>query len=385
MVTDQSSGTVRRYIELDALRGVAAFIVMLYHFFRLWTGTPHSRSVERLFTATPLRLLVAGRASVVLFFVLSGFVLSLPRILGVEPGYRGYLLKRVCRIYLPYLFALGLAVLVCARWHGATEFGGWFALTWYEAPRWRLVLAHVLFLGSYDDTAYNTAFWSLVQEMRISLVFPVLFWWVTRLGWRWALVVPPVLTVVTGVVLATTGVPEKGMWTLNYTGAFIYGILLARHKDALELWLGNLGRGAYAVFATVAVLLFLVPDRASRMMLGLGPPAVDLIMMWGAAGIMLLAMSHEHVLRLLRGRWLQRLGRMSYSLYLLHGTVLFTLVYVFGARYGVLVLLTPYILLTLLAGWPMYWLVERPAMMLGRRLASGGQTAKPGLVSPARR
>ncbi len=369
MVTDQSSRSVRRYVELDALRGVAAFIVMLYHFFRLWTGTSHMRWVERLFTATPLRLLVAGRASVVLFFLLSGFVLSLPRLGGMERGYGRYLLKRICRIYLPYLFALALALVGCARWHGAMMFGGWFALTWNEAPHWPLVLAHLLFLGSYDDAAYNTAFWSLVQEMRISIIFPLLFWIVARLGWRWSLVLPPMLTVVTGVVLATTGVPEKVMWTVNYAGAFLYGILLARREEELERWLGGLGRGAYASFATVALLLFLVPDRASRVMLGLGSPAVDLVMMWGAAGIVLLAMSHRHVLRLLRGRLLQALGRMSYSVYLLHGTVLFTLVYLFGERYGVLVLLVPYLLITLLAGRVMFWIVERPSMMLGRRLA----------------
>lgn len=380
MVTDQSGSSVRRYVELDALRGVAAFVVMLYHFFRLWTGTPHSRLLERLFTATPLRLLVAGRASVVLFFVLSGFVLSLPRLGGTERGYGRYLLKRICRIYLPYLFALALALLGCARWHGATVFGGWFSLTWNEAPRWPLVLAHLLFLGSYDDAAYNTAFWSLVQEMRLSIVFPLLFWLITRLRWRWTLVIPPVLTVITGVVLATTGVPEKVMWTVNYAGAFVYRILLARHKEELERWLGTLDRGAYAGFATVALLLFMVPDRASRVMLGLGPPAVDLVMMWGAAGIMLLALSHRHVLRLLRGRLLQALGRMSYSVYLLHGTVLFTLVYLFGARYGVLVLLVPYLLITLIAGRVMFWMVERPSMMLGRRLARPpSKQRKPGL------
>lgn len=369
MVTDQRSSPVRRYVELDALRGVAALIVMLYHFLRLWAGTPHPRWVERLFTATPLRLLVAGRASVVLFFLLSGFVLSLPRLEHVEQGYGRYLAKRICRIYLPYLFALALAVLGCALWHGAQDFGGWFALTWYQAPRWPLVLAHLLFISNYDDAAYNTAFWSLVQEMRISLLFPALFWAVMRLGWRWALLLPPVLTVITGVVLANTAVPEKMMWTVNYAGAFIYGILLARHKDDLERWLAELPRGAYAGFATAALLLFMVPDRASRLLFGLGPPAVDLIMMGGGAGILLLALSHRHVVRLLRGRLLQALGRMSYSVYLLHGTVLFTLVYLFGARYGVVVLLVPYLVLTLLGGWAMFWVVERPAMLLGRRLA----------------
>ena len=369
MVTDQSNPTVRRYVELDALRGVAAVVVMCHHFFRLWTGTPHARWAERLFTATPLRLLVAGRAAVVLFFLLSGFVLSLPRLRGTERSYGPYLVKRVCRIYLPYLVALALAVLGCARWHGAREFGGWFALTWYEAPRWRLVLAHVLFLGDYHNTAYNTAFWSLIQEMRISLVFPALFLLVTRLPLRWALVLPPVLMVVTSVGEQKTSFPEQALWTVNYAGAFVYGILLARHKDQLEGWLAGLSRRGYGLFATVAVLLFLIPDRAGRGMLGLGAPAVDLVMMWGGAGLMLVVLSHRGVLRLFRSHALELLGRCSYSVYLLHGTVLFTLVYVFGQRVGVGLLLLPYFAITLVAGWAMYWVVEVPSMQLGRRLA----------------
>lgn len=369
MVTNQSSSSVKRYVELDALRGVAAVVVMLHHFFRLWTGTPHARWTERLFTATPLRLLVAGRASVVLFFLLSGFVLSLPRLRGTERSYGPYLVKRVCRIYLPYLVALGLAVLGCARWHGATEFGGWFSLTWYQPPTLRLVVQHVLFLGDYHNTAYNTAFWSLIQEMRISLVFPALFLLVRRLPLRWALVLSPALMVLTSVGQQKTTIPEQVLWTVNYTGAFVYGILLARYKDALEQGLTGLSKRGYALFAMASLLLFMIPDRAGQMMPGLGAPAVDLVMMWGGAGLILIALSHRAVLRVLRSRALEKLGRCSYSVYLLHGTVLFTLVYLFGQKVGVLPLLLPYFVITLACGWGMYWAVEVPSMHLGRQLA----------------
>ncbi len=375
MGTDQLSRRVRHVPELDSLRGLAAIVVMLYHFYRLWQGTPHARWAEHLLTATPLRLLISGRAAVVLFFLLSGFVLALPRLVHKQRPYGPYLLQRICRIYLPYLAALALAVAGCWRWHGSTAYGGWFSLTWQAKPNLHLLLQHVLFLGSYDDAAYNTAFWSLVQEMRISIFFPALFLLVRWLPWGWAVVLPVGLTVVTRAALLTTAVPEHVIWTVNYTGAFVYGILLAQHRADLDRWLNRLGRWSYAGVVAGSFLLFMVPDRASRLLAGLGPPGVDLVMMWGGCGLMLLAMQHRHALRLLRSRAARSLGHISYSLYLLHGTVLFALVYSVGQPADVWPLLLPYFALTLMAAVVMYWLVERPSKTLGRWLARRAEGA----------
>lgn len=70
----------RKLVELEALRGIAAIIVLVHHFMLaftprlhglLYTQQPHSLS------GTPAFALVNGSAAVVLFFVLSGFVLAL--------------------------------------------------------------------------------------------------------------------------------------------------------------------------------------------------------------------------------------------------------------------------------------------------------------------
>ena len=58
---------------------------------------------------TPLRLLVDGEAAVILFFVLSGYVLALPFIAGTQLTYGRYLVKRICRIWLPFAAAILLA------------------------------------------------------------------------------------------------------------------------------------------------------------------------------------------------------------------------------------------------------------------------------------
>ena len=45
-----------------------------------------------------------------LFFLLSGFVLSVPYLRGKGQAYPVYLIRRILRIYAPYLAALALAV-----------------------------------------------------------------------------------------------------------------------------------------------------------------------------------------------------------------------------------------------------------------------------------
>jgi peptidoglycan/LPS O-acetylase OafA/YrhL len=81
----------QRFVELDALRGVAACTVVLHHLAQAY-------SFE---SPWYLRPLVAGHEAVILFFTLSGFVLSLPfwnR--GSNGPYGQYLIRRFFRIYV---------------------------------------------------------------------------------------------------------------------------------------------------------------------------------------------------------------------------------------------------------------------------------------------
>jgi peptidoglycan/LPS O-acetylase OafA/YrhL len=97
-----------RFVELDSLRGLAALTVVLGHLRLLWQGEvqPASPTLNLLFKI----LNPAGNGAVILFFVLSGFVLSLPAVAGRPQKYIVFLIRRIFRIYLPYLAALAVAV-----------------------------------------------------------------------------------------------------------------------------------------------------------------------------------------------------------------------------------------------------------------------------------
>jgi peptidoglycan/LPS O-acetylase OafA/YrhL len=68
-----------KLIELEALRGVAAIVVLLHHFLLIIAPHLHGRKFPDdpiALVQTPLYALVNGTAAVAIFFVLSGFVLT---------------------------------------------------------------------------------------------------------------------------------------------------------------------------------------------------------------------------------------------------------------------------------------------------------------------
>src|SRR5690348_13697572 len=93
-----------RLWRLEALRGAAAAYVVLGHIGSGWYGNP--------LLGLPVRF---GLEAVILFFLISGFVIEYSayggRKAGELIGFGDYLVKRVRRIYPLFLLALGLSYL----------------------------------------------------------------------------------------------------------------------------------------------------------------------------------------------------------------------------------------------------------------------------------
>ena len=93
-----------RYTELDGLRGIAALSVYFSHLIGVFN---FDSTLFDSISNSPLHIVWHGEGAVNLFFLLSGFVLTLPYIkyrdkLNLVPFY----IKRVFRIYPAFILAI---------------------------------------------------------------------------------------------------------------------------------------------------------------------------------------------------------------------------------------------------------------------------------------
>jgi peptidoglycan/LPS O-acetylase OafA/YrhL len=375
-------GDPRRFYELDSVRGVAALTVVFHHFSKIC-----SPSVVRVIDRTPLRLLAAGHQAVILFFLLSGFVLTLPYKRKGRLNYGPFLLKRVCRIYLPYLGALAFAILCDLHFSGPSHSNSyWINRTWSAPVTTSLVVQHILFLGNYDWSQFNTAFWSLVYEMRISLVFPLLALAVLRLRAVWvilsaaalSLAFYPLAILFSSVLhLSSRDAAINSMLTLHYAAFFLIGSLVAKHLDVINRRYAQLSSLQAGSIALVSLVLYGFAN-ASSIVQRFSIPG-DLYDWGTAAGAIMLivfAMNSRPFHSFLTSRTIHHLGQISYSLYLIHGTILFVLIHTLLGRVPTSILLLIYLSVTLLVTEIFYRLIERPTMLLGRRLTTPRTTLK---------
>lgn len=161
-----------RVPELRALtgaRGVAAWLVVLYHIRLSIAGLPPSL----------VAVLAKGYLAVDFFFLLSGFVISLAWHERLRGGgaVRRFWWKRIARVWPLHLLMLAVAVAVAivlaATGRGD---GGHFPIA--ELP---LHVALMQDWGFTDRLAWNDPAWSISAECGAYLLFPVL---VATVDWR---------------------------------------------------------------------------------------------------------------------------------------------------------------------------------------------------------
>jgi peptidoglycan/LPS O-acetylase OafA/YrhL len=324
-----------RYVQLDSLRGLAACTVVLCHATNLLPAVFDDPSRLWWLTQTPSALLRAGAAAVDFFFVLSGFVLVLPFLKG-PVSYPAFVFRRVCRIWIPYMVAMTVAV-ACAIWFHPTPVSGLsqWANQPIAFPSGRLMLNQILLVGVYHSDTYDPVVWSLVYEMRISLVFPLLVL-LLRLGAWWR-----VLGAAAALSAAELVVERLPFWsgsedlpmTLNFAALFVLGMLLARDMPKLRTLYGRLSPWTKALLWVTMLACFthpvwLLPHSRLQHV----PLYRDGLTAAGVSICIFFALSPTRFSAWLASKPLVFLGRISYSVYLYHAVILLSLVHLFYGK-----------------------------------------------------
>ena len=375
-MNETSTFNNRYYPQLDALRGIAALMVVINHFVLvgpLW-WVPRS----------PLRVLALGHEAVILFFILSGFVLTLQLMSDRRVTYRDYVIKRICRIYLPYLCVLfaAFAAISLINIEPVDWAGSWFNDIWTGSFSGREVLDHVLFIGQYKANRVLPVIWSLIYEMRISLAMPLVVIGVSRFSARTCLAAALCISLVSfllamGRNVDVTSSPSfTGDWamTAHYLGMFIVGATLARYRASWLRWLAK-GNRTTVVLAASLTLYFLSRSVMSITSGVIGQYIFDWCVVAGAAGIVCTAIASRRFTLVLARRPIVFLGTISYSLYLTHTVVLLAVIHLMPASGSAWQAITMAAVLVIPVAAVTHFVIERPSILLGKFLTGRSVTA----------
>ena len=150
----QKTNTIK---NLDMFRGIAAIFVLLFHFYTFY-------SHELLSFSQYFSLLSLGHIGVDLFFVLSGFLITLS--LWRSKSFSHFFVKRLKRI-APLVIATTLVF-----WGMKTDFS--------EITLWNItdLFSHLFFVNGFFPEFYSTinpVTWSISIEMAFYILLPVVW------------------------------------------------------------------------------------------------------------------------------------------------------------------------------------------------------------------
>lgn len=385
-----------RIHSLDSLRGISSFIVVVFHslislpiFYTAYYKQEYGNVFLKAFTETPLHTLWAGPEVVLLFFILSGYVLSLPYLKYDNINYKGYVIKRFFRIYIPYITIMLIYLFIfmlLSDYRDRSGLSATFNARWDHPVTLKAFISYVFMLG-YDMTNVNGVIWSLVYEMRISIFFPIIVYMVKKLDLVKSLICGVGISLIFYIFFKNLSNQYQGALTpvfINSLGStfyysmfFVFGAALAKYTENIKSFLQPQKPLLKLILLSLAILLinfqwtFNSQYKYITRYLSVirGSLAIDLIIALGVLLLFSVVLSSSKMEWFLSRKPLIWLGKISYSLYMIH-----VLVIMLSIRYLSLVLplwvaaLLP-IILSLPVASLSYKYIELPAMNLGKRLA----------------
>lgn len=344
----EASGVVRRlsYPAIDGLRFYAAMLVFIVHFTTMCAASitrmelPTRGSAPQLGLPQFVLWLGDGQHGVDIFFVISGFLMGRMVLAPRGFSYGHFLWKRVLRIYPAFLASEVLAVLA------------YYLL--FGVPFWTWsFLGNLLFLNSIQDLGlyvYNYPTWSLGYEVAFYLIVPVALIFRRLFGAHLATAIM--------LALAIALIPDA---YIRMRGLFV-GTLIASFSDV------HLRRAGRLLPAPVLLgVYFGVTILKDTYVIGY-LAFYDVMIVTVALLFIHIVFSDGLLNRAFRSRPMRFLGTLSYSFYLLHATVLSTVLTTLMPLFGLAGPPTQQVLTFVVLGftgslglaWASYVLFERP-------------------------
>lgn len=255
---------------IQALRAIAATLVVFQH---VTVYVLMSRGID----FQPYLRIDFGRAGVLLFFVISGFVMA-----GCMKEGKAFIVNRALRIYPGFWFSACISFLLLGTLYGIKALllaPHELVNSNYTVPYWTLIYEAVFYVLTY--------LFILCGLTRKGLTVVLLFWLASLVAVSRYRQVPLL-------------VPAEWIWFSTLNAYYIAGMLAALYREQLQ-------RLASPGLALLAIVTWVIGDAMKADLM-----ASQAVLAIGYVSIVLLA------LRFAWMAWLAKLGDYSYGLYLLH-------------------------------------------------------------------
>lgn len=288
----------RRFTELDGLRGIAALAVAICHL----TGDYDGRYPD---APDALFHFPWGAYGVQLFFMISGFVILMSATRAKQPS--DFVISRVSRLYPPYWIALTLSIVLIL----AFRIPGTGLYDWKTG-----LLNYLMFQRWFDIPNVDMVYWTLAIEMQFYvLIFSLLLISRSKLTTK-------IVTVVATIWLVAA--VAVAVWAFPTTHGLIPQAVPTLHKVILNLTLAEHGplfiTGMFCYISRRdGRLHWLVPVAALAAIVNAGAiqTLTHGLIVAGVIAFFLLVAFREST-PALNTRPVQFLGKISYSLYIVH-------------------------------------------------------------------
>ena len=367
-----------RFHSLDSLRGLASLQVVIAHCLMTipalnWMvyqhGIPKVHDLEFHFIYSPLHFFWNSTPAVKVFFVLSGFVLSLPYYSeSKDPLYTKFFIKRIIRLYIPCLAIILISLIlksILFKPNYVSEYGDWVKMMWTKDYTFGELIK--LFTLNLKSVTINPALWTIAPEIKLSLILPLFILFQRKLNLLWS-VLSTLLILAMVTILNKIGL--RSIWSdfniFYYLIFFLAGSILCKYRNHVVDWINRLNGIQYTLFVIITLYIY----SYSYSLWWLTVPAKVLLLaerfadyISGIASIFLIIIAlSQPAKKLLNAKFLIFLGKISFSIYLIHSVLIVVLIYLLKAY------LSPYVIavISFIASFPVamlfYYCVEVPSL-----------------------
>jgi peptidoglycan/LPS O-acetylase OafA/YrhL len=302
---------LQHFKELDAVRGIAALMIMFFHFFQ-------NLETQNAILISVRKYTIFGQTGVSLFFVLSGFLIT--RILlntkQSEFYFKNFYIRRALRIFPLYYLFLIIFYFVAPLFKN-TSFVSFSMQVWYWVYLQNIAI-------TFNWGVYGPAhLWSLAVEEHFYLVWPFLIYFFSIKR-----ITNTILFVIFGAILIRLFFVTNNLkiyyFTFSRMDDLAVGALLAILEIKGSLKSGNSKKFILLVCSALGPMFILWTFTSSYVYvfdaIEIVKFTVSSFFYFSLIGLILTIKENSRIRKILRARLFSYTGKISYGLYVFHPT-----------------------------------------------------------------